>query len=144
MDPLMAERDRFPVVVHVMLCRDDTVFLLRRANTGFMDGYHVLPGGHLHHGESVIEGAGRECREEAGVSADLRPRCVLPYISGRHQGFNFVFEAFAFDGEPTIAEPELFDASGWYARAALPPNCAPWIEEVVSPDAAEWFQELRY
>ena len=105
----MSDRDRFPVVVHVMLRRSDQLFLLRRAHTGFMDGYHVMPGGHLHHGESALAGAARECREEAGVDAELNPRCVLPYISGRHQGFNFVFEAHDFDGEPRVAEPDLFD-----------------------------------
>ena len=43
----MAEhRERFPVVVHVCLERDGCVALLKRANTGFMDGYYALPGGH--------------------------------------------------------------------------------------------------
>ena len=140
----MAERDRFPVVVHVMLVRSEQVFLLRRANTGFMDGYHVMPGGHLHHGESVLQGAARECREEAGVDARLEPRCVLPYISGRHQGFNFVFASHDFEGEPRIAEPGLFDACGWYGRQSLPEQTAPWISEVLALPAHEWLRELSY
>lgn len=80
-----SERDKFPVVVHVMLTRDDQVFLLRRANTGFMDGYFSLPGGHQGSGESVSEAALRGCIEETGARPlDLQARCVLPYISGQH------------------------------------------------------------
>ena len=63
------ERDRFPVVVHVLLVRDRRLFLLRRAHTGFMDGYHALPGGHQHAGESVSAAALRECVEEASLNA---------------------------------------------------------------------------
>ncbi len=141
---MKAERDRFPAVAHVMLRRADQLYLLRRSHTGFMDGYYVLPGGHVSHGESVTQGAYRECLEEAGVRAELQPRCVLPYISGRHQGFNFVFEALNFQGEPYVAEPELFDAGGWYPIDGLPGRCAPWIAEVVGLAQDQWFRELRW
>ena len=57
----MAEqRERFPVVVHVMLEQGGRVALLKRSNTGFMDGYYALPGGHQEQGESISEAARRE------------------------------------------------------------------------------------
>ena len=62
-------RAQFAVVVHVALQRADHLYLLRRANTGFMDGYHALPGGHQEHGESV-EAAAR--RVGAGVAGAAR------------------------------------------------------------------------
>ena len=65
------ERQGFPVVVHVMLLRGEHLFLLRRAATGFMDGYFCLPGGHQKAGESVSDAARRECLEEAGVDYAL-------------------------------------------------------------------------
>jgi 8-oxo-dGTP pyrophosphatase MutT (NUDIX family) len=109
------------VVVHVLVLRGSELFLLRRANTGFMDGYYALPGGHQEAGESVSAAAIRECREEIGITPrDLQPVCVMPYRSGRHQGLNFLFETSDYDGEPVINEPELFDAGCWVNAAQLP------------------------
>ena len=139
------ERDGFPVVVHVMLVRNGRFFLLRRARTGFMDGYYGLPGGHQRRGESVSEAAARECREETGVQpGDVEPRCVLPYISGRHQGLNFLFEAQRFEGEPAINEPDLFDECCWATREELPARVAPWLADALAMRPGRWFREYRW
>ena len=139
------ERDGFPVVVHTLLVRDNRVFLLRRARTGFMDGYYGPPGGHQRLGESVGEAALRECREETGVlPANLRPRCVLPYISGRHQGLNFLFEARRYQGEPRINEPELFDDCCWATGQDLPGKVAPWLADALAMPRHHWYREFRW
>ena len=143
-------RDRFPVVVHLLLLRERAgsreVFLLRRAGTGFMDGYYVLPGGHLQAGESLAQAAARECREETGVApGELRPQSVLPYRSGRHQGINVIFRASDLSGEPGIGEPDCCDFVGWFSLARLPVPAAPWIADVLDLESrGEWFRELSY
>ena len=139
------ERDGFPVVVHVMLVRDSRMFLLWRAHTGFMDGYYGLPGGHQRRGESVSEAARRECVEETGARPqDLRPRCVLPYISGRHQGLNFLFEVHRFAGEPRVNEPELFDECCWAPEDRLPSKVTPWLVAALAMPRRHWFREFRW
>ena len=139
------KRQGFPVVVHVMLLRDEAVFLLRRAATGFMDGYFCLPGGHQQAGESVSEAARRECLEEAGVEVgELRPRFALPYRSGAHQGLNFVFEADAFVGEPAVAEPALFDACCWSPCRDLPERVTPWLVDALAMPEGQWFHEFHW
>jgi 8-oxo-dGTP pyrophosphatase MutT (NUDIX family) len=139
-------RDRFVVVVHVLIVRDGQLFMLRRANTGFMDGYYTLPGGHQEAGESVSAAAHRECLEETGiVPHDIAPVCVMPYRSGRHQGLNFLFETTRFDGEPRINEPELFDAGIWVKPAQLPEPVAVWLPDVLAMRAAgDWYQEFEW
>ena len=139
-------RDVFPVVVHVLMFRGDDLFLLRRSNTGFMDGYFALPGGHQQAGESVEAGARRECEEETGVRGTvLSPVCVMPYRSARHQGLNFVFEAVRWEGEPGIAEPELFSEALWASPTALPQPHATWILNVLRCRAdGVWFKELHW
>lgn len=143
-------RDRFPIVVHVLLLREavepPVLFLLRRAGTGFMDGWHVLPGGHVQAGEGLAEAAARECREETGVvPGRLEPLCVLPYRSGRHQGINVVFEGAALEAEPGIGEPECSDQAGWYPLDRLPEPVAPWLADVLDLRArGGWFRELYW
>lgn len=151
-DAQLAARDRFPVVVHVLLRRSRAgaagpeLFLLRRAGTGFLDGYWVLPGGHQHDGESVADAARRECREETGATPEtVVPLCVLPYRSGRHQGVNFVFAAGRLDGEPGVAEPEHCDAATWFPLDALPEPLAPWLADVLELEQnGAWFRELHW
>lgn len=139
-------RDQFVVVVHVLVMRGSELFLLRRANTGFMDGYYALPGGHQEAGESVSAAAIRECREEIGITPrDLQPVCVMPYRSGRHQGLNFLFETSDYDGEPVINEPDLFDASCWVNGAQLPQPVAVWLPDALDlRERKQWYREFEW
>ena len=140
-------RALFPMVVHVLLQRqapEPEVFLLRRAGTGFMDGYFALPGGHVEAGELPSEAARRECLEETGVRPlDLAPLCTMPYRSGRHTGANLVFTASRFDGVPTLAEPQAADLAIWAQQASLPEPRAPWLESVLGLNGpVEWYSEF--
>ena len=137
-------RDAFPVVAHVMLVRGGALFLLRRANAEFMDGYWGLPGGHQRRGESLREAALRECREETSVApTDLKPRAVLPYISAAHQGLNFIFEGRRWEGAPRINEPQRFDRCQWAPNGRLPAKVAPWLEDLLALPPDCWFREFR-
>jgi 8-oxo-dGTP diphosphatase len=148
MSSASTDRDRFPVVAHVLLLRGlggkTEVFLLERAGTGFMDGFHVPPGGHQQMGESVEDAARRECAEEtAAVPATLTPVCVLPYRSGRHQGINVVFEGGALSAQPRLGEPESSLAAAWHRLTELPAPLAPWVRDVFElRDRGEWYREL--
>jgi 8-oxo-dGTP pyrophosphatase MutT (NUDIX family) len=64
-------RHRSVVDVYVLLRRPDGRILLgERANTGYADGQLRPPSGHLKDGESVIDCAVREAKEEAGITID--------------------------------------------------------------------------
>ncbi len=101
-------RDLFPVVVHTLLWRRGAVVLLRRCDTGYLDGWYALPGGHLQRGEGIVECAVREIREETGIHVDasqVRAAAVMPYLSGEQQGIDFIMLCDDFIGEPPLAEP---------------------------------------
>ena len=124
----------------------DRLALLRRANTGFMDGYYALPGGHQESGESVSQAAVRECREELGIDApSVQPVCVLPYRSGRHQGVNFIFECRDYTGMPRVNEPDLFSELVWVTSGELPEPFADWIPDALAlRGKRDWYRELEW
>ncbi|MFZ1039810.1 MAG: NUDIX domain-containing protein [Anaerolineales bacterium] len=60
-------RNKLPVAVHLFFLRDKQILLLRRFNTGYEDGNYSVVAGHVDAGESVMQAAIREAREEVGI-----------------------------------------------------------------------------
>lgn len=155
-------RDEFPVVVHIVLRRPDdgAICLMRRQNTGFLDGYYALPGGHLQAGEQVQQAAARELLEECALRPDqLLPLACLPYrtfkpLSGSanegtsgvvSQGINLVFEAELGEQQPVINEPEFADDLIWWIPGTKSPRMPAWVAEVagLSP-VGDWYLEFDW
>ncbi len=108
----------------ILVMRNGQVLLgKRRGSHG--TGYYAAPGGHIEFGESFLEAARREAREETGLEiANLRLLAVGNYLFVRDDGFrhyidvDFVCEAL--EGEPQLCEPEKCEGWGWYVLSALP------------------------
>jgi 8-oxo-dGTP pyrophosphatase MutT (NUDIX family) len=97
----------------------------------------------------VSQAAIREVEEELGVGdVRVRPVCVLPYRSGRHQGVNFVFATSEHSGSPRINEPELFDELVWVNAAQLPQPYADWVPDALAifdkEGKDDWYRELEW
>jgi 8-oxo-dGTP diphosphatase len=140
-------RLKLPVVAHVFLIRNHTVLLARRANTGFEDGNYGPIGGHLEPGETVIQAAVRECREEIGV--ELEPAAldaigVTHYTTLAGDGIDFFFRATQWTGEPTVTVE--CDDLQWYPLDALPSNTIPFVRRALEHHllAGEWFDETGW
>ena len=124
---------RFQVVpaAYVLLRRGDEVLLQLRQNTGYRDGYWAAgAAGHVEAGESVVEAARREAREELGVEPHvLRPLTTLHRTDGSddpvEQRVDFFFECREWDGEPTALEPHKVAELRWFALDALPEDTVP-------------------
>lgn len=134
------------MVVHTLVMRDGRLLLLRRAGTGYRDGWYVLPGGHLRAGEGVLDCAARELVEETGLSAAperLRPAAVLPYRSDGEHGIDFIVRCESVTGVARIAEPDRCDDLGWWPADALPERTAPYIPLALAMlERGEWFAEF--
>jgi len=82
----MTERYLSIVDVHVILRREGTILLLRRAGNVYATGMLCLPSGHLEDGESVLSAAVRETKEETGIALEPAALRLVLSIHERHPG----------------------------------------------------------
>jgi 8-oxo-dGTP diphosphatase len=137
--PAAGAHGRFTCVVdvHVILRRLGRVLLLRRAGDVYASGLLCLPSGHLEKGESVVEAAVRETREETGIILDPATLRHVLTIHQRNPGtadtrIGFAFTPRAWDGEPVNAEPHKHSGLTWADPAALPGDTAEYTAAVIT------------
>ncbi|WP_425450754.1 NUDIX hydrolase [Xylanimonas oleitrophica] len=126
---------RFRVVpaAYVYLRREGQVLLQLRRGTGYRDGHWAAAAaGHVEPGESVVQAAVREAREELGVEVDepdLRPVTVMhrgqPGGPALEQRVDVFFEAHRWAGTPTLLESAKAADLRWFPFVALPEPVVP-------------------
>jgi len=129
-------RQRFSLTtsVFVMLHHEGRVLLLRRANTGWKDGYLSLPAGSHDGGEPLASAAARELREETGVVVESSALHLVHLMHCRSgdagaEWLGAFFRADAWRGEPRLMESDKHDHLGWYAAAQLPADVIPYTAQ---------------
>src|SRR3990167_8573197 len=106
----MVERLKAIPVVFTALQRDNQVLLLRRFNTGYMDGRYDFPSGHLDvPNEPLSYAAIRELKEETGIDAIAKDLELFHIYQNCNDLDNlylgFMYRTFKWQGEPAIQEP---------------------------------------
>ncbi len=90
----------------VFIIKDGDKYLyLKREHTGAYDGYYMFPAGHVEDGESVLNAATRELREELGI-ATTADDFILRLVSPTPTHINFYFEVCRYTGTIRNNEPE--------------------------------------
>lgn len=119
-----------PSAIILLLIRKSSgktqVLLQRRKNTGFADGmWDFSCSGKVEDGETMTKTAGREAKEELGVTvaaenlqfAALVHKCDKPC---NLIYYNSYFICTEFVGEPRICEPEKCSEIKWFDLDDLP------------------------
>lgn len=117
-------RFTLPGAAHLILYKDDKVLLLRRYQTGWMDGYYALPAGHIDGNETFSTAMIREANEEIGVTIapqDLEFVNMTHHFSDKEYVY-VVFTAKKWEGEPKNMEPNKCDDLQWFPVDDLPDN----------------------
>jgi 8-oxo-dGTP diphosphatase len=142
---------------YVVLLNDEgKVFMMRRANAAWMNGFYNLPAGKVERHETFQQAAIRETKEEVGVtvhSDDLELFLVQSRYCGAQakqpDWVDMFFVAKKWSGTPAIAEPHKFDQAGWHApdEASIP--VVPNIRDALTHLGAQWpafsvFHEEEY
>ena len=118
--------------VFLILVKDNKILLLRRANTGHMDGHYSMIAGHLEPGETLREGMKREALEEASLEIaleDLKLNNVIHRVEDTR--VDYFFTAENWTGEPKIMEPHKCDDLSWFDLDNLPENTIYYIREAI-------------
>ncbi len=126
----------FLSAVHIFLWDEmGRMLMLRRFNTGYEDGNYSIVAGHLDGGETVIQAAVREAKEEAGI--DIAPEDI-EIVGVMHRKIEPVEERIDFfvsvrrwSGEVANTEPDHCDDLRWVEPDALPENTIPYIRRAL-------------
>jgi 8-oxo-dGTP diphosphatase len=125
------EAHKLAVYVCLLLEKDNKVLLLKRANTGWMDGYWHVPGGTLEENESLAHAVTREGKEELAVTVDPKHVKLIAIKHFNKSRFGFYFLAHEWQGEPINNEPDQCSEVGWFDINKLPENISPFARSVV-------------
>lgn len=119
------------VAVWLVAKKDEQILLLRRYNTGYMDGHYTLVSGHLEENEGITSAMIREAKEEAGISLS-REQLSIGHITHRkcpdREYIDFFFVARDLNDEPKNMEPEKCDDMQWFSVSELPTNILPNVK----------------
>lgn len=108
------------------------LLLQREGNAKYWPFYWGFPGGKMETGESALEAAIREVREEIGVN--VSPTSVISkinisaeYIDGQRKNTLFLVETW--DGTPENLEPKIHKDCQWFTLDELPEPMIPHVRE---------------
>lgn len=110
-----------------VIVRDEQqrILLLRRHNTGYLNGWYDIPGGHVEYGETIFATGIRELKEETGIDAEpnsLRLWHVNQFYANGEIYYCFFFMCERWSGVPLIAEPHKSDDLRFIALNNMPPT----------------------
>lgn len=119
---------------------------IKRANTGYKDGYYSLVAGHLEAGESIVECAIRESYEEAGVDIDaseLSLRHVMRRDAEQNR-ISFFFECCKWKGTLKNMEPEKCSGFLWVQGNKAPQPTVEYVAYAIERmDSGEMLSDFN-
>ena len=112
------------LTVEVIIQKDNKVCMIKRKNTGYMDGYYAFVGGHVEKGESLKQAGIREVKEECGVVIKAED---MNFVGGIRNGkredyFNYYYVVSNFEGKLQNMEEDKCEEIVWIDKNAIPDN----------------------
>jgi len=93
--------------------------LLLHRNNGKHEQWEI-PGGKIDKGETAEQAAAREIKEELGVDIEIVEKVGdAGFVQGGKKYHYTWFAAKITDGEPKVAEPEVFDGLKYFSPAEM-------------------------
>ncbi|MBN1658642.1 MAG: NUDIX domain-containing protein [Anaerolineae bacterium] len=126
------------MIAAVVVVEEAGRFLLVEEAKPSCHGTWFLPGGHVEPGETVLDAAAREAREEGGLEVALAgllyvDHLVAPEAEGFFSRVRFVFVARPTGGRLKVEPDEHSLRAGWFTPAEMGelPLRTPWVRRLV-------------
>lgn len=119
------------IASYLIFLKDDAIAFLLRGNTGYADNMYGLPSGKVEAGESYVEAAIREAKEEVGV--DIQAQNLDPVLTVHRKGedgtywVDVFFAVTQWDGELSNAEPDKHRTLEWFSPEHFPDSIIPSV-----------------
>ncbi len=129
--PIKKPAYRIHAGVGLAIIENNQVLLMRRANTGWGDGFYSLPGGSIDGEESLRRAIVREAKEEIGIDIyeeDLELANLMNIAPNDHNPHELLFFTFvprSYRGKITNCEPHKCDDIAFFPIDDLPENLLP-------------------
>ena len=134
----MEDRYKSKIVVDLLLERINKntskteILLMLRQNTGHLDNYYDLPGGHIERNEDIFDAMIREAKEEIGINIKKEDMCIIHiYHHYKKDMLKFVFKVNKYTNKIINGEKEKCRELGWYEIQNLPNNIIPAIKDEI-------------
>lgn len=140
----------YKVAIHLLLFNNEKILLSQRHNTGYEDGNYSLVAGHVEYGESTVEAAVREAREEVGIEIAIQDVHITGVMHRKSDDERFDFFAVVdkWEGRIENREEEKCSCVSWFNTAQLPVNTIPYIRRAVELTLANhenvWYEEYGW
>lgn len=145
----MPKRERFKLSVSVFLFlqHEGKLLILKRSNTGWMDGYFSVPAGAIDGGETIQDAVIREAKEEIGVVVKPEQASLahtMHCFTGEDEWLGQFFITNSWESEPKLNEPEKHSELTWVKFDHLPDNMLPYVRQAIENVVKEVrFSEYR-
>lgn len=129
----MSKRERFKLSLSVflLLIKNHQVLLIKRSNTGWMDGFYSVPAGAIDGNEPLADAMVREAKEEVNINVS-KTDLTLVHISHNNtdnqEWIGTYFLATKWTGEERLSEPEKHSEIKWASLTDLPENTVPYVK----------------
>jgi 8-oxo-dGTP diphosphatase len=133
----ISDRHTNIVASFLFLTKGNKVLLIKRANTGFYDGFYSLVAGHVDPGETYTEAMIRETKEEAAIVLDEKDISVA-HIQHRKspvdgsERVDAYFVAKKWSGEIKNLEEDKCSEMKWFDLDDLPEKMVPCVRKSIS------------
>ena len=130
------QKERFKLVStsFLVLIKDRKILLLRRFNTGHMDGNYSMVAGHLDGNETFIQAAIREAKEESEIELKAEDLSVVHAMHRKcpnEERIDIYIKAKRWEGEPKNMEPHKCDDLRWFELDKLPKNTVDYVRQAI-------------